>query len=144
MNAPRRFLPDPAFDAGSLVYPVKQRGWPGRLELSDPLILAGVPGGEIRITNRWLPKQAMKLYRFATLTQAYIAADVVHRHARLSDDGYAWQVADVADHRPIHDVAGALAKLEQWARRVEPEIRDALTGWGPGHYSLLHRQEPRQ
>jgi hypothetical protein len=126
------------YDSGGLVRVMPDSLSTGR---HGPWVLAGVPGGEVRITNGWLPPGALRLWRFANLGQAGCAAAVIRRHARLSDDGWAWEVADVADHRPIHDIAGQLAALRAWARSLEPEIEAALIGRGPGHYPLLERTQ---
>lgn len=136
----RSWAADPDFDAGGLVRVVGRS--PGDPGIGGPFILAAVPGGEVRITNAWLPPSAVKLYRFASLGQAGLAAAVIRRHARLSDDGYAWEIADVADHRPVHDIAGQLILLKAWARSLEPAIAAALKGRGPGHWSMLAREEP--
>ena len=135
MSAIRR-VPDRSFDQGDLV-----RSFDHLPQYRhQPWFLAGAPSGEIRITNGWLHPSCVRLYRFADRRQALAAAPIVMREARLGINAESWHVAAVADHRPLWDNTGALAKLEAWARRLEPQLEHRLRRLGAGHYSMIARR----
>jgi len=130
----RTWEPDPNYDPGGIL---RVHHKPGDREVRGPFFLAGVLGGEVRITNL-VPPTAIKLYRFATLRQAQAAVPAVMAAARSYDGGDQWLVPEVSLHRPLGDVGTQVHLMREWMRRLEPELQRRLAPFGPGHYSLVH------